>query len=158
MILQVALTQQQWVVFSFQLVSDGFVVCLSTASAVFCFMLFLCLPFPCLGVGVDGGNDKDWEANACKIQLIKQKGKVKALDEEVHSTYCTAVLLSLEGSSRLTRVLNVTPFTRKHCVSSQFCVNTHGWAGKSPLVLGHCHGVTEKSWLHVAQMSHMVLK
>ncbi|KFO85674.1 Glutamine--fructose-6-phosphate aminotransferase [isomerizing] 1, partial [Buceros rhinoceros silvestris] len=36
------------------------------------------------GVGVDGGNDKDWEANACKIQLIKQKGKVKALDEEVH--------------------------------------------------------------------------
>lgn len=38
-----------------------------------------------LGVGVDGGNDKDWEANACKIQLIKKKGKVKALDEEVHS-------------------------------------------------------------------------
>uniref|UniRef100_A0A663M878 glutamine--fructose-6-phosphate transaminase (isomerizing) n=1 Tax=Athene cunicularia TaxID=194338 RepID=A0A663M878_ATHCN len=36
------------------------------------------------GVGFDGGNDKDWEANACKIQLIKQKGKVKALDEEVH--------------------------------------------------------------------------
>ncbi|XP_047708550.1 glutamine--fructose-6-phosphate aminotransferase [isomerizing] 1 isoform X2 [Prionailurus viverrinus] len=36
------------------------------------------------GVGVDGGNDKDWEANACKIQLIKKKGKVKALDEEVH--------------------------------------------------------------------------
>ncbi|NXS60227.1 GFPT1 aminotransferase, partial [Brachypteracias leptosomus] len=36
------------------------------------------------GVGVDGGNDKDWEANACKIQIIKQKGKVKALDEEVH--------------------------------------------------------------------------
>jgi len=38
-------------------------------------------------VGIDGGNDKDWEANACKIQLIKQKGKVKALDEEVHSMY-----------------------------------------------------------------------
>nr|XP_015289062.1 PREDICTED: glutamine--fructose-6-phosphate aminotransferase [isomerizing] 1 isoform X5 [Macaca fascicularis] len=36
------------------------------------------------GVGFDGGNDKDWEANACKIQLIKKKGKVKALDEEVH--------------------------------------------------------------------------
>ncbi|XP_036190174.1 glutamine--fructose-6-phosphate aminotransferase [isomerizing] 1 isoform X2 [Myotis myotis] len=36
------------------------------------------------GVGVDGGNDKDWEANAGKIQLIKKKGKVKALDEEVH--------------------------------------------------------------------------
>uniref|UniRef100_G1MPR9 Glutamine--fructose-6-phosphate aminotransferase [isomerizing] 1 n=1 Tax=Meleagris gallopavo TaxID=9103 RepID=G1MPR9_MELGA len=36
------------------------------------------------GVGIDGGNDKDWEAKACKIQLIKRKGKVKALDEEVH--------------------------------------------------------------------------
>uniref|UniRef100_A0A8C8RNX8 glutamine--fructose-6-phosphate transaminase (isomerizing) n=1 Tax=Pelusios castaneus TaxID=367368 RepID=A0A8C8RNX8_9SAUR len=36
------------------------------------------------GVGIDGGNDKDWEANACKIQLIKKKGKVKALDEEVN--------------------------------------------------------------------------
>uniref|UniRef100_A0A9L0S0E9 glutamine--fructose-6-phosphate transaminase (isomerizing) n=1 Tax=Equus caballus TaxID=9796 RepID=A0A9L0S0E9_HORSE len=36
------------------------------------------------GVGFDGGNDKDWEANACKIHLIKKKGKVKALDEEVH--------------------------------------------------------------------------
>ncbi|KAM5227857.1 LOW QUALITY PROTEIN: glutamine--fructose-6-phosphate aminotransferase [isomerizing] 1 [Ctenodactylus gundi] len=36
------------------------------------------------GVGFDGGNDKDWEANARKIQLIKKKGKVKALDEEVH--------------------------------------------------------------------------
>lgn len=38
-----------------------------------------------LGVGIDGGNDKDWEANACKIQLIKKKGKVKALNEEVYS-------------------------------------------------------------------------
>ncbi|NXB07403.1 GFPT1 aminotransferase, partial [Cnemophilus loriae] len=36
------------------------------------------------GVGLDGGNDKDWEANACKIHIIKQTGKVKALDEEVH--------------------------------------------------------------------------
>uniref|UniRef100_UPI00254169C3 glutamine--fructose-6-phosphate aminotransferase [isomerizing] 1 n=1 Tax=Euleptes europaea TaxID=460621 RepID=UPI00254169C3 len=36
------------------------------------------------GVGIDGGNDKDWEANACKIVLIKKKGKVKALDEEVN--------------------------------------------------------------------------
>ena len=36
-------------------------------------------------MGIDGGNDKDWEANACKIQLIKKKGKVKALYEEVHS-------------------------------------------------------------------------
>ena len=43
------------------------------------------LPLGDLGVGIDGGNDKDWEANACKIQLIKKKGKVKALDEEVHS-------------------------------------------------------------------------
>ncbi|EMP30526.1 Glucosamine--fructose-6-phosphate aminotransferase [isomerizing] 1, partial [Chelonia mydas] len=36
------------------------------------------------GVGIDGGNDKDWEANAGKIQLIKKKGKVKALDEEIN--------------------------------------------------------------------------
>uniref|UniRef100_A0A8C9NST4 glutamine--fructose-6-phosphate transaminase (isomerizing) n=1 Tax=Serinus canaria TaxID=9135 RepID=A0A8C9NST4_SERCA len=36
------------------------------------------------GVGLDGGNDKDWEANAGKIHIIKQTGKVKALDEEVH--------------------------------------------------------------------------
>uniref|UniRef100_A0A670J0C5 glutamine--fructose-6-phosphate transaminase (isomerizing) n=1 Tax=Podarcis muralis TaxID=64176 RepID=A0A670J0C5_PODMU len=36
------------------------------------------------GVGIDGGNDKDWEANAGKIALIKKKGKVKALDEEVN--------------------------------------------------------------------------
>lgn len=46
------------------------------------------LPFlPCcvVGVGIDGGNDKDWEANAGKITLIKKKGKVKALDEEVNS-------------------------------------------------------------------------
>lgn len=38
-------------------------------------------------MGLDGGNDKDWEANACKIHIIKQTGKVKALDEEVHSKY-----------------------------------------------------------------------
>uniref|UniRef100_A0A8C4WAW4 glutamine--fructose-6-phosphate transaminase (isomerizing) n=1 Tax=Gopherus evgoodei TaxID=1825980 RepID=A0A8C4WAW4_9SAUR len=36
------------------------------------------------GVGIDGGNDKDWETNAGKIQLIKKKGKVKALDEEIN--------------------------------------------------------------------------
>ena len=35
-------------------------------------------------MGADGGNEKDWEVSACKIQLIKKKGKVKALDEEVH--------------------------------------------------------------------------
>lgn len=37
------------------------------------------------GVGIDGGNSKDWETNARSIQLIKQRGKVKALDEEIHS-------------------------------------------------------------------------
>ncbi|KAM8974276.1 glutamine--fructose-6-phosphate aminotransferase [isomerizing] 1 isoform 1-T1 [Pelodytes ibericus] len=35
------------------------------------------------GVGIDGGNEKNWENNANKIQLIKKKGKVKALDEEI---------------------------------------------------------------------------
>lgn len=44
-------------------------------------------------MGVDGGNDKDWEANACKIQLIKKKGKVKALDEEVHSNVLSSILV-----------------------------------------------------------------
>ncbi|CAN9513383.1 unnamed protein product [Ophioblennius macclurei] len=36
------------------------------------------------GVGIDGGNVKEWESNAKSIQLIKQRGKVKALDEEIH--------------------------------------------------------------------------
>ncbi|XP_074494547.1 glutamine--fructose-6-phosphate aminotransferase [isomerizing] 1 [Sebastes fasciatus] len=36
------------------------------------------------GVGIDGGNGKDWETNAKSIQLIKQRGKVKALDEEIN--------------------------------------------------------------------------
>lgn len=54
-------------------------------------MLFY-LPLANLGVGLDGGNDKDWEANACKIQLIKKKGKVKALDEEVHSNVLSLIL------------------------------------------------------------------
>ena len=49
------------------------------------------LPLANLGVGLDGGNDKDWEANACKIQLIKKKGKVKALDEEVHSNVLSLI-------------------------------------------------------------------
>ncbi|KAM4039596.1 glutamine--fructose-6-phosphate aminotransferase [isomerizing] 1 [Anomaloglossus baeobatrachus] len=35
------------------------------------------------GVGIDGGNEKNWENNANQIQLIKKKGKVKALDEEI---------------------------------------------------------------------------
>lgn len=38
------------------------------------------------GVGIDAGNSKDWENNAKSIQLIKQRGKVKVLDEEIHST------------------------------------------------------------------------
>ncbi|XP_005804385.1 glutamine--fructose-6-phosphate aminotransferase [isomerizing] 1 [Xiphophorus maculatus] len=36
------------------------------------------------GVGIDGGDSKDWETNAKTIKLIKQRGKVKALDEEIH--------------------------------------------------------------------------
>uniref|UniRef100_A0A8C9U680 glutamine--fructose-6-phosphate transaminase (isomerizing) n=1 Tax=Scleropages formosus TaxID=113540 RepID=A0A8C9U680_SCLFO len=36
------------------------------------------------GVGIDGGNSKEWEINAKSIHLIKQRGKVKALDEEIH--------------------------------------------------------------------------
>lgn len=35
------------------------------------------------GVGIDGGNEKNWENNSKKIHLIKKKGKVKALDEEI---------------------------------------------------------------------------
>lgn len=38
-----------------------------------------------LGVGIDGGNGKEWESNAKSIQMIKQRGKVKVLDEEIHS-------------------------------------------------------------------------
>ncbi|KAK6469476.1 glutamine--fructose-6-phosphate aminotransferase [Huso huso] len=37
------------------------------------------------GVGIDGGNSKDWEKNGKSIQLIKKQGKVKALDEEINS-------------------------------------------------------------------------
>lgn len=40
-----------------------------------------------LGVGIDGGNTKDWETNTKNIQLIKQTGKVKALNEEIHSEH-----------------------------------------------------------------------
>uniref|UniRef100_A0AAR2JHE4 glutamine--fructose-6-phosphate transaminase (isomerizing) n=2 Tax=Pygocentrus nattereri TaxID=42514 RepID=A0AAR2JHE4_PYGNA len=36
------------------------------------------------GVGIDGGNNKDWESNAKSIHLIKQRGKVKVLDEEIN--------------------------------------------------------------------------
>ncbi|XP_052419772.1 glutamine--fructose-6-phosphate aminotransferase [isomerizing] 1 isoform X1 [Carassius gibelio] len=36
------------------------------------------------GVGIDGGNHKEWEKNSKNIHLIKQTGKVKALDEEIH--------------------------------------------------------------------------
>uniref|UniRef100_A0A8D2MLF3 glutamine--fructose-6-phosphate transaminase (isomerizing) n=1 Tax=Zonotrichia albicollis TaxID=44394 RepID=A0A8D2MLF3_ZONAL len=59
------------------------------------------------GVGLDGGNDKDWEANAGKIHIIKQTGKVKALDEEVHSK-CLPFLLSLVSG------LNIPCFSHKH--------------------------------------------
>lgn len=48
-------------------------------------LLFLTFLKISLGVGIDGGNSKDWEVNARSIQLIKQRGKVKALDEEIHS-------------------------------------------------------------------------
>uniref|UniRef100_A0A8C8FF47 glutamine--fructose-6-phosphate transaminase (isomerizing) n=1 Tax=Oncorhynchus tshawytscha TaxID=74940 RepID=A0A8C8FF47_ONCTS len=40
------------------------------------------------GVGIDGGNGKEWEANARSIQLIKQSGKVKALDDELTMYMC----------------------------------------------------------------------
>ncbi|XP_056447528.1 glutamine--fructose-6-phosphate aminotransferase [isomerizing] 1 isoform X1 [Gadus chalcogrammus] len=36
------------------------------------------------GVGIDGGNEKDWESTGRSIQLIKQRGKVQALDEEIN--------------------------------------------------------------------------
>ncbi|XP_077457107.1 glutamine--fructose-6-phosphate aminotransferase [isomerizing] 1 [Stigmatopora argus] len=36
------------------------------------------------GVGIDGGNAKEWETAARSITLIKQRGKVKALDEEIY--------------------------------------------------------------------------
>ncbi|XP_022055575.1 glutamine--fructose-6-phosphate aminotransferase [isomerizing] 1 [Acanthochromis polyacanthus] len=36
------------------------------------------------GVGIDSGNSKDWESNAKTILLIKQRGKVKVLDEEIN--------------------------------------------------------------------------
>ncbi|XP_041066431.1 glutamine--fructose-6-phosphate aminotransferase [isomerizing] 1 isoform X1 [Cetorhinus maximus] len=35
------------------------------------------------GVGIDGGNDKNWENNAHQIHLIKKSGKVKALEDEI---------------------------------------------------------------------------
>lgn len=47
------------------------------------YVLFVLL----LGVGIDAGNGKDWESNAKSIQLIKQRGKVKALDEEINSEH-----------------------------------------------------------------------
>uniref|UniRef100_A0A8C9UHR0 glutamine--fructose-6-phosphate transaminase (isomerizing) n=1 Tax=Serinus canaria TaxID=9135 RepID=A0A8C9UHR0_SERCA len=63
------------------------------------------------GVGLDGGNDKDWEANAGKIHIIKQTGKVKALDEEVHSK-CLPFLLPLcfaAASTGLSRAFPLSP-------------------------------------------------
>ena len=43
-------------------------------------------------MGIDGGNEKDWESTGRSIQLIKQRGKVQALDEEINSKL-------LQGSS-----------------------------------------------------------
>lgn len=68
------------------------------------FLNLAILPLDDVGVGVDGGNDKDWEANACKIQLIKKKGKVKALDEEVHSNVLSLISVPLSFSSFPTRL------------------------------------------------------
>ncbi|XP_078715725.1 glutamine--fructose-6-phosphate aminotransferase [isomerizing] 1-like isoform X1 [Lampetra fluviatilis] len=36
------------------------------------------------GVAVDGGNDKNWDNNSKVIQLIKKRGKVKALQDEIY--------------------------------------------------------------------------
>ncbi|XP_075714650.1 glutamine--fructose-6-phosphate aminotransferase [isomerizing] 1 isoform X2 [Rhinoderma darwinii] len=36
------------------------------------------------GVGIDGGNEKNCENNTNQIHLIKKKGKVKALDDEIN--------------------------------------------------------------------------
>lgn len=47
------------------------------------------------GVGIDGGNEKNWENNSKKIQLVKTKGKVKALDEEINSTWHQNLLIIL---------------------------------------------------------------
>lgn len=56
----------------------------SNLTLVDLFVIFLGFLFS-EGVGIDGGNSKDWESNAKSIHLIKQRGKVKALDEEIHS-------------------------------------------------------------------------
>ncbi|XP_078285241.1 glutamine--fructose-6-phosphate aminotransferase [isomerizing] 1 [Rhinoraja longicauda] len=36
------------------------------------------------GVGIDGGNDKNWENNARQIHLIKKSGKVKMLEDVIN--------------------------------------------------------------------------
>ncbi|KAG8440903.1 hypothetical protein GDO86_006582 [Hymenochirus boettgeri] len=46
------------------------------------------------GVGIDGGNEKNWEKNSNKIQLIKKKGKVKALNDEISN--CKHINLDIE--------------------------------------------------------------
>lgn len=48
--------------------------------------VYVCVLVYTAGVGIDGGNSKDWENNAKSIHLIKHSGKVKVLDEEIHST------------------------------------------------------------------------
>lgn len=57
-----------------------------------CIYLYVSLWFFSLGVGIDGGNGKDWESNAKSINLIKQSGKVKALDEEIHSKQRSVII------------------------------------------------------------------
>lgn len=49
-------------------------------------------------MGIDGGNGKEWETKAKSIQLIKQRGKVKALDEEIHSKMRLSCSLSMNQS------------------------------------------------------------
>ncbi|NP_001080483.1 glutamine-fructose-6-phosphate transaminase 2 L homeolog [Xenopus laevis] len=48
------------------------------------------------GVGIDGGNEKNWEKNSNQIQLIKKKGKVKALDEEINKLIDTDLDIEFE--------------------------------------------------------------
>jgi len=42
-------------------------------------------------VGIDGGNEKQWESKARPIQLIKQQGKVQALADEINSKLLSCV-------------------------------------------------------------------
>lgn len=72
-------------------------------------------------MGIDGGNGKDWETNAKSIQLIKQRGKVKALDEEIHST-----LIYIFFPTLTTLTSHIIPKTR-YCAS--FTTSSVMWCG-----------------------------